>query len=110
MSVHRETNAVGRGTLRSQLLVSKQALFSESFLIKELSGEPLCLAALRRRFQQQDRPGNLLLQVDRVLRHLIKGRDHAGVGLITALGDNQAGEFPGDIDIRLLKRSAGYAS
>lgn len=45
----------------------------------------------------------LLLEIDRVLCHLVKGRDHARIRLIAALRDDQVGEFGGDVDVRLLE-------
>ena len=60
-----------------------------------------------------DRPGRgpsaeeqLALEVGELLQHLVGGGDDAGVGLETALGDDQVGELLREIDVRHLE-SAG---
>src|SRR5690348_15037098 len=50
----------------------------------------------------------LWFQVDRVLAELIHRGDHARVGLISALIDDQIGELLGDIDVGCLDGSAQH--
>jgi hypothetical protein len=44
-------------------------------------------------------PDSLLFQRDGILRHLIERSDSFGVGFVAALGDDQIGEFGGNVDV-----------
>src|SRR5690348_8926777 len=47
----------------------------------------------------------LTQHVQKILRHLVGGRDDLGVRRIGLLSDDQLGEFVGDVDVRRLERS-----
>lgn len=53
--------------------------------------------------------GLLALEVAELLQDLIRGGDDAGVGLEAALGDDQVGEFLGQVHVRHFQRSTGEA-
>src|ERR1700712_2802244 len=62
---------------------------------------PRGVAVLARRYAGR----SLLLHLDEVLQDLVGRGDHLAVGLETALGDDQAGELLGEVDVRHLERS-----
>src|SRR3712207_8879688 len=45
---------------------------------------------------------SLALEVDQVLQHLVRGRDHPRVGLEATLRGDELGELGGEIDVRHL--------
>ena len=47
-----------------------------------------------------------LADVQKILSHLVGGRDYLGIRGIGALGDDHLREFVSEVDVRLLKRAA----
>ena len=55
-------------------------------------------------------PARLPQDVEQILDHLVAGRDHARVGRIGLLGDDELGEFLGDVGIGAFHRGADEPS